>query len=60
MPTKFPYEIVHKQPPEVFFKKDVLKNLANFTGKHLFWSIFLIKLGPATLPKRDPKTGVFL
>ena len=25
-------------------KKGVLKNLANFTGKHLCWSLFLIKL----------------
>ena len=25
-------------------KKDVLKDLANFTGKHLCWSLFLIKL----------------
>ena len=27
-------QYVQKQPPEVFFKKDVLKNFANFTGKH--------------------------
>ena len=25
-------------------KKAVLKNFSNFTGKHLFWSLFLIKL----------------
>ena len=25
-------------------KKDVLKNFANFTGRHLCWSLFLIKL----------------
>ena len=25
-------------------KKGVLKNLTKFTGKHLFWSLFLIKL----------------
>ena len=25
-------------------KKDVLKNFPNFTGNHLFWSLFLIKL----------------
>ena len=24
-----------KQPPEVFFKKGVLRNFAKFTGKHL-------------------------
>ena len=40
-----------------------LKNLANFTGKRLFWSLFLIKLQgwrSATLSKRDSNTGVFL
>ena len=25
----------------MFFKIDVLKNLANFTGKHKGWSLFL-------------------
>ena len=35
---------VQKQSPEVFCKKSVLKNFANFTGKHLCWSIFIIKL----------------
>ena len=30
--------------PEMFFKTGVLKNFANFTGKHLCWSLFLIKL----------------
>ena len=34
---------VHKQPPEVFFKKG-LKNFAKLTGKHLCRSLFLIKL----------------
>ena len=29
-----------KQPPGVFFKKDDLKNFANFTVKHLCWSQF--------------------
>ena len=33
-----------KQPPEVFCKKGVLKNSTNFTGKHLCWGLFLIKL----------------
>ena len=30
--------------PEVFYKKGVLKNFVKFTGKHLCWSLFLIKL----------------
>ena len=32
------------QPTEVFNKKAVLKSFAILTGKHLFWSLFLIKL----------------
>ena len=39
------------------------KNFANFTGKHLCWSLFFTKLQvfrPATLLKRDSYTGVFL
>ena len=35
---------VHKQPPEMFYKKAVLKNFAIFTVKHLCWCFFLIKL----------------
>ena len=38
--------------PDVFYKKDVLKNFAKFAGKHLRQSIFLNKvagLRPATL-----------
>ena len=35
---------IQKQPPKVFYKRAVLKNLAIFTGKHLCWSLFLIKL----------------
>ena len=36
-------------------RQGVLKNFANFTGKNLCWSLFLIKLefwGPATLLKK--------
>ena len=54
---------VQKQPPEVSCKKGVLKNLANFTGKRLCWSLFLIKLQvfrSANLLKRDSNTDVFL
>ena len=52
-----------KQPPEVFYKKAVLKNLSILTGKYLCSRFFLIKLGPfrsATFLKRDPNAGVFL
>ena len=46
----------------MFFKMGVLINFVNFTGKHLCWSLFLVKLPasrPATLLKRDPNTEVF-
>ena len=29
-----------KQSPELFYKKDVLKNVAKFKGKYLCWSLF--------------------
>ena len=54
---------VQKQPTEVFCKKRFSKKFANFTGKHLCWSLFLIKFHvfrPTTLLKRDSNTGVFL
>ena len=35
------------QPPEVFYKKSVLRNFAVFTGKHLSQSLFFKKVGPA-------------
>ena len=41
-----PFKKIQKQPPEMFYKKAVLKNLAIFArrkGKHLCWSPFLIK-----------------
>ena len=48
---------------QMFFKIDVLKNFADFTGNYLFWSLFSIKLQvfrPATLLKRDSNAGVLL
>ena len=47
----------------VQWKMVFLKIFANFTGKHLRWSLFSIKLqtfSPETLLKRDTNTGVFL
>ena len=46
-----------------FVKKDVLKNFANFTGKHLRWSLLLINRQDfwfATLLKTGSNTCVFL
>ena len=57
------YAQFQTQPPKVFCKKAVLKNFANFKGKHMYWCLFLIKqqvFRPATLLKRDCNTGVFL
>ena len=47
----------------MFFKTGFLKISINFTGKHLCWSLFLIKLQAfrtATLLKRGSNTAVFL
>ena len=52
-----------KQSPLLFSINVGLKNYANFTGKHRYWSLFLIKLQafrPANLLKVDSSTGVFL
>ena len=43
--------------------KAVYKNSAIITGKHLWWSLFLINLRvrrPAALLKRDSNTGFFM
>ena len=48
-----------KQPPEVFCEKGVLRNFAEFAGKHLCQSLFNNEVaGPR--PERDSGTGVFL
>ena len=47
--------IHQKQPPEVFYKKGVLRNFVKFTGKHLCQSLFFNKVGglrPAALSKK--------
>ena len=43
-------QYILKQPREVFFKKGVLKNFANFTGKHLCWSLFFNKVASPQAP----------
>ena len=50
-----------KQPPEVFCKKGILKNFANFTGKQLCWSLILIKLQASgqQLYKKETPTQLF-
>ena len=52
-----------KRPPEVFYKKAVLKNFLIFTGKHLCWSLFLIKLQvlrSAALSKKNFNTSEYI
>ena len=36
----------------MFFKIGVLKNFVIFTGKYLYWRLFLIKLSPKSLQHR--------
>ena len=51
---------LQKQP---YFKIGVPRNFPIFTGKYLWWSLFLTKLQflrPATIFKRDFNAGVFL
>ena len=46
---------LQKMPPEVIYKKGVLKNFAKFTGKHLYQSLCFNKIAdlmPATLLKK--------
>ena len=42
--TFFTNDFFQSSCPKMFFKIDVFKNVANFTGKHLCWSLALIKL----------------
>ena len=49
------YFNIQNQPPEVFYKKDVLRNFTTFKGEHLCQSLFFNKaasLRPATLLKK--------
>ena len=39
-----PGQSIQKQPPEVFYKKGVLKSFAKFTGKHLCQTLFFKKV----------------
>ena len=43
---------LQKWPLVVFCKKGILKNFANFTRKHLYWNLFLIKLQTCNFIKR--------
>ena len=50
-------DIIRSSRSQMFLKIGVLKNFVIFTGKHLCWILFLIKLQAfrlVTLLKRDP------
>ena len=44
---------------QMFFIIDVLKHFAIFTGKHLCWSLFLIKQQACNFIKKETPTQVF-
>ena len=49
--------------PEVFYKKGALRNFAELTRKHLFWSLSFNKIAglrSATPLKKESNIGVFL
>ena len=41
--------LTEKKSSVVFYKRGILKNFIKFTGKHLCWSLFLIKLQRAII-----------
>ena len=45
------HQCVQKQPPDVFYKKTVLKNFAVYTEKHLSWSLFQHGCFPVNIAK---------
>ena len=54
-------DYLQKHPPEVFYKKAVLRNFTKFIGKDLCQSLFFNKVAGLQLYlKRDSGTGVFL
>ena len=61
--TNLCYKFIQKQPFTMFFKINVLKNFAIFTGKKLRWNLYFINLQafrPGTFLKRDSNISVFL
>ena len=68
---RFPWKIFEQivtiacfksKPLDAFCKRSALKILANFTGKYLYWRIFLINLqacGPEAFLKSHSNTCIF-
>ena len=67
LPKVLPFAVAgfsgQKQPPEMFYKKFVHRNLTKFIGKHLQWSLFINKFPcprPATsIIKTETPTQAF-
>ena len=52
-------DFIQKQRPEVFCKKDVLRNFAKFTGKHLCQSLFFNKVAGRNFMEKETLAQVF-
>ena len=50
---------VQKEPPEVFYKKAILKNSTIIIGKHLCWSLFSPVLESLQLYLKEIPAQVF-
>ena len=53
---------MQRHPPEVFYKKGVVKNFTKFAEKHRFQNLFFNKvasLRPSTLLKKEALAQVF-
>ena len=51
--------ISQKQPPEVLYKKGVLKKIAKFTKKHLYQNLFFNKAAGLATLKKETLAQVF-
>ena len=60
--NSFFIEHIQKQSLQIFLKIGILKSSADFTGKHLYLSLFLkhLQVKGWQLHKKDSNTGVFL
>ena len=54
------YSSSQKEPfLQILYKINVLKNVAQFIGKHLFWSLILIKLQACKFIEKETPGQVF-
>ena len=52
---KYSSDCVQEQPPEMFYKKGVLKNFVKFTGKHLCQILFFNKVTSLSLQRYEKR-----